>query len=220
MDGTFDLKNEAVYRSLVEAIIWCQDREITAVVEETEQIKRQRAMGQQAAELTQRAYANRDRPWNRIFRRNYTESHLWRQGAELFRQASLGSIAPLREQLRTSAIHPHASLAEARMEHEREQIVQSVIVRRSDLVGAPQERSTNTGSDQGRLLLYTPEENLADGAAQYASKGFFDVDNVPPWDTWVAFSHGILLSWVPLQLVGLAEAGIDANPEGCIRWMR
>jgi len=44
------------------------------------------------------------------------------------------------------------------------------------------------------------EENLADGAAKHPSKGFFDVDNTPPWDTWVAFSHGILLSWVPLNL--------------------
>ncbi len=70
-----------------------------------------------------------------------------------------------------------------------------------------------------KILLYAPEENLADGAAKYSSKGFFDVDNVPPWDTWLTFSNGILLSWVPELLVGLAQNGIDANPEGCIRWL-
>lgn len=37
----------------------------------------------------------------------------------------------------------------------------------------------------GRLLAYLQDTNLCDGAAEAASEGFFDVDNVPPWDTWV-----------------------------------
>ena len=57
-----------------------------------------------------------------------------------------------------------------------------------------------------------------DGAAKYSSNGFFDVNNVPPWDIWVAFSEQTLVSWVPPMLLELAQKGIDANPEGCIRW--
>ena len=65
----------------------------------------------------------------------------------------------------------------------------------------------------GKLLLFSPEETLSDGAARYSSKGFFDDENVPPWDTWVAFCEPYLISWVALQLVELVNAGIDANPE-------
>src|SRR5262249_31379997 len=35
----------------------------------------------------------------------------------------------------------------------------------------------------GRLLAYYPDTNLFDGAAEEESGGFFDVDNIPPWDT-------------------------------------
>ena len=37
----------------------------------------------------------------------------------------------------------------------------------------------------GELLLYFPDMNLADGAAEAETGGFFDVHNTPPWDTWV-----------------------------------
>ena len=68
------------------------------------------------------------------------------------------------------------------------------------------------------MLNYFPAENLADGASEVASLGFFDGENAPPWDTWVEYSEGRLACWVPEQLIGLAEAGVDANPEQCIQW--
>src|SRR5689334_16323998 len=37
----------------------------------------------------------------------------------------------------------------------------------------------------GRLLAYFPFDSLAGDAAEKASRGFFDVDNIPPFDTWV-----------------------------------
>jgi hypothetical protein len=37
----------------------------------------------------------------------------------------------------------------------------------------------------GRLVAYFPDDNLFDGAAEAESQGFFDVDNIPPYDTWV-----------------------------------
>lgn len=77
----------------------------------------------------------------------------------------------------------------------------------------------------GRLLIYFPDLELADGAAELESRGFLDVNNAPPWDTWVAFiQHGQsnwshLISWVPREFVPLADAGIRVNPEECILWL-
>lgn len=72
----------------------------------------------------------------------------------------------------------------------------------------------------GCLLAFSPEESTGDGAAEFVTNGFFDSDNVPAWDTWlmyVADDH-LLLSWVPDSLFEVVEAGIDVNPEECIRW--
>lgn len=80
----------------------------------------------------------------------------------------------------------------------------------------------------GRLLVYFPDEDLTDGAAEVASQGFFDVYNAPPWGTWVGyFEDGgagprrpcYLLAWVPDALAAVASAGIDVNPEQCIAWL-
>jgi hypothetical protein len=111
----------------------------------------------------------------------------------------------------------------------------------------PQEPATDLAG--GRLLLFAPDETLSDGAADVSSGGFFDSDNVPPWDTWVAyiddlaidpqFDHpwflgayhdyqkithqpmplSYLVCWVPPCLLEVAEAGIDVNPEECIEWL-
>jgi hypothetical protein len=81
----------------------------------------------------------------------------------------------------------------------------------------------------GRLLVYFPDADLADGAAEVQSRGFFDVHNVPPWDTWIALADDgaaadvsyrqYVVTWVPSNLVTLAAAGIEVNPEECIAWL-
>lgn len=80
----------------------------------------------------------------------------------------------------------------------------------------------------GRLLVYFPDADLTDGAAESVSGGFFDVHNVPPWDTWIALAEDsgsepsyaqYVVSWVPQELVACAQEGIDVNPEECIVWL-
>jgi len=78
----------------------------------------------------------------------------------------------------------------------------------------------------GRLLVYFPDEELSDGAAEAETAGFFDAYNAPPWDTWVSLlgdendpSGPHLVSWVPPSFLELATAGIEVNPEECIRWV-
>jgi len=81
----------------------------------------------------------------------------------------------------------------------------------------------------GRFMLYFPDENLADGYAEVVSGGFFDVDNLPAYDTWVSFlsdadyprqsARRYLLCYVPAPLIECAYAGIEGNPEECIVWL-
>lgn len=81
----------------------------------------------------------------------------------------------------------------------------------------------------GRLLVYFPDSDLADGAAEAVSQGFFDLHNVPAWDTWIALADDgpsanlslrqYVVAWVPAQLVACVTAGIEVNPEQCIVWL-
>jgi len=122
-------------------------------------------------------------------------------------------------------------------------MIQSVVETRRSLLHAHGRLHAHDLAD-GRLLVYEPDMNLCDGAAELSSNGFFDVDNVPPWDTWVGCiygtreqpatqgqregetnrpwraptSHLYLLSWVPPPFLTLVAEGIWANPEECIRW--
>jgi len=79
------------------------------------------------------------------------------------------------------------------------------------------------GGGEGRLFGYLPNMNLCDGASGAASDGWFDVDNVPPWDLWVDVvqwrDDPILLSWTPRRYVELARSGVRVNPEECIAFV-
>lgn len=79
----------------------------------------------------------------------------------------------------------------------------------------------------GRLLLYFPDANLSCGTAEVESHGYFDVENTPPWDTWIGLGYNdaavsqfreFLLSWVPQDFVELVDAAVQSNPEECIQW--
>ena len=78
-------------------------------------------------------------------------------------------------------------------------------------------------------LVHHPDGNLCDGAAEEEPDGFFDVDNIPPWDTWIGYVYedagqpqqefdSYLISWIPLSCLALAQEGIQINPEECIVW--
>lgn len=106
--------------------------------------------------------------------------------------------------------------------------VDAVAKRRSVLV--PQ-RGANTRAPDGRLLVFDPGQSLSDGAAEVETGGFFDEDNTPPWDTWVAYvtEHpqrpdawtrldSYLVCWIPAELLELVDRAIEVNPEGCLLW--
>jgi hypothetical protein len=149
-----------------------------------------------------------------------------------------------RASLRTLEAPPSISDAS---DLERERAVDRIAIEREQALRRSQATPYRAGARRGgppgagRLLLYEPDMNLFDGAAELESRGFFDVDNIPPWDTWVYYvrygdwrmegdpplpgsgAHAsagasYLVSWVPPELVELADAGVSVNPERCIVW--
>lgn len=71
---------------------------------------------------------------------------------------------------------------------------------------------------RGRLLCYEPLETVEDGASEAGSRGFFDIEDAPPWDCWFLSWRGSICSWVPESLEQLVQDGIDGNPVDCIHW--
>jgi hypothetical protein len=121
-----------------------------------------------------------------------------------------------------------ARLAPATLTRSRHAAVGDVCQwRRQDTLGQPKHETRSPV--RGRLLVYFPDAELSDGAAQVESREFFDVFNAPPWGTWVGYFEensvdsdrsSYLLAWVPDEFIALAQAGIAVNPEECIIWLK
>jgi hypothetical protein len=73
---------------------------------------------------------------------------------------------------------------------------------------------------KSRPLLYEPLETVDDGAAEAASRGFYDSEDAPPWDTWFLYGDHAIFCCVPESAIARAQAGIDANPVDCIHWSK
>jgi len=92
---------------------------------------------------------------------------------------------------------------------------------RTDLLGMPAVGHT----PPGRLLACEVNESVSSGESEFATSGFFDIDDRPPWDTWfwrLANENPervTLVSWVPQALEASVMEGIHANPYACIRWL-
>jgi hypothetical protein len=75
----------------------------------------------------------------------------------------------------------------------------------------------------GKLLAYFPDETLWDGASEVASMEFFDVLDVPAWDTWVGLfteqGRDFMVSYIPESFINFAQDGIDINCVSCIEWL-
>ena len=154
----------------------------------------------------------------REFIRRLTETTSWCLGA--------GSLSQPKTCLRTCK--PRQKDLISQREH-----VFSVSLERSRRLSASGKRNLPPATDLGggRLLAYFPDDNLACGIAEAESQGFFDTDNIPPYDTWVwmvrnvrSFTKGemevnYLVAWVPPDFIALASGGVDVNPEGCILWL-
>jgi len=109
--------------------------------------------------------------------------------------------------------------------NDRKSWVDSVAKQRRRRLGSRKHSLPGTiyARSEGRLLTYFPDESLACGVAEVVTGGFLSINNVPPWDTWVAYLHedertAYLVSWVPGKMTEILDSGIDANPEECFGW--
>ncbi len=134
--------------------------------------------------------------------------------------AQLQSHCILGNQLRSLELKPTAEGALPPLSW-REASVQGLAEKRSQKLKQLEpgfETSAQKTHVAGRFVAYAPEGILSDGAAEAQSLGFFDVDDVPPWDTCIALVDRYVLAWVPPLLLGFARRGIEVNPEECIKW--
>ncbi|AFZ67771.1 hypothetical protein [Deinococcus peraridilitoris] len=76
------------------------------------------------------------------------------------------------------------------------------------------------------LLVADPAASIFDGAAQAASQGYLDFNNIPPWDTWLmtlppvqdSSGQALLLCWVPRWAEDFVNFGIAVEPVQCLSW--
>jgi hypothetical protein len=209
-----DLESAPFKRSLSETIAWCANRPAGANHAGSDAIRRRRALYAQSEQQLQEARVRASRGW---FRRKVVNTKQWRQAVALLKQIR-DSLGPLEHRLRSANLKPDLDLSEIRTDSLWAEVVAEVVAKRSQLMSKISPKGCSGNEAGGRLLLYNPNENLACGAGEHSSNGFFDVNNVPPWDIWIDFSEGTLISWVPPTLVDVAQMGIDVNPEACIRW--
>ncbi len=197
--------------TLAETVAWCSTK-IKMMGVGSDQVRERQAR-----------YSLAEKQWNEAIQ-IMEQRHLgsvagitqYRQAVALLKenQALLG---PMDRILRSPELQPTFSLDRFEDDSLWAQAVEEVVTYRARLLsGSAAEHPV--GATGGRILLYSPSENLACGAAAQSSNGFFDTNNVPPWDLWLGFSDGTLVSWVPPALIDVAWMGIFVNPEECVRW--
>jgi hypothetical protein len=202
-------------RSLRDVIRWCATLPVAAEESDSQGVLRRNGLLAQGNQLIDEARQAASHGWRR---RNIQDTAQWKSAQQVFSEI-LNSLGPVETALRSLQLSPSHPLTSGMSGQDWSEAVAEVVAKRSRLVDQVSVDEHTAYASSGRLLLYWPEENLACGAAQVSSGGFFDTDNVPPWDIWVAYEERVLISWVPPGLIGIVEMGIDANPENCIQWI-
>ena len=119
---------------------------------------------------------------------------------------------------RTQALRP--TLDEWPAFGEFDRALSTLRQRRRELLGA----RVTEHLPPGRLLLCQVHESVSSGESELETSGFFDIDDRPPWDTWVWVFESTepgcatLVSWVPHEWESLVGRGIEVNAYGCIYW--
>ncbi len=80
---------------------------------------------------------------------------------------------------------------------------------------------------RSQALLVTDWQMGLGSGSGLASKGFLDLDDIPPWDTWLGLvdvpesgygTNRCLLSWVPWWAAELVDEAVYVNAYGCLAW--
>jgi hypothetical protein len=127
--------------------------------------------------------------------------------------------------LRSASLRPPGLRLSDRIKVKFPKIVNTICEERAEAVASwlrnsPEAFRTLEG---GRLLLCTSvTESIPDGAVSAMSKGFYDEDDLPPWDTWICYADDLnpeyLISWVPPEWIEIARHGVESHFLDCMKW--
>ncbi|SMB81603.1 hypothetical protein SAMN00790413_04636 [Deinococcus hopiensis KR-140] len=78
----------------------------------------------------------------------------------------------------------------------------------------------------GAFMIVEPASSTWDGTARVASQGYFNFDDMPPWDTWITtvpprftYEGGTgLLCWVPRWARQHVDDAIAVSADSCLHW--
>jgi hypothetical protein len=197
--------------TLADTIVWC-GKKVTNMGMDSDKIRRRQASYNLAEQRWNEAIEIRDREGLR----SVAGIKQYQHAVALLKEIR-DLLGPMDSILRSPELKPSFSLDQFGDDTLWIEAVEEVVTLRAGFVaGNIDEQLLSDGG--GRFLLYRPSENLACGAADASSNGFFDTNNVPPWDLWLGFSDGALVSWIPPDLVDVAAMGVFVNPEECIKW--
>lgn len=204
---------------LVETTAWCALQKLQNNPPESEDVKRRRALGERAANHAFAAHQlEAASPFKWVTRGKVKK--MKDEASQMYADARLHEIRPLAQQLRTPALGRFAGFETNQPADQRTAIVETLCDARATLLREAAAAVSSAAVDLagGRLLRYDYDCNVKDGAAAYDSKGFFDDESAPPWDTWVCYYGESVIAYVPRILCGLAQRGIEVDPVECIRW--
>jgi hypothetical protein len=204
---------------LAETIAWCGLQKLINKPIESEDVKRRRALGERAANHAFAAHQLEKASLFKWINRKKVRT-MMDEATQMHREARLHEIRPLAQQLRTAALKPAIEFSITQKDDERAAIVEAICDARRSL-SHESGRDANVakiGLLGGKILRYMPRGRIADGSPGYESKGFLNWECAPPWDTWVRYSGGSVISYVPRVLCGLAQLGIEVDPADCLRW--
>jgi len=82
--------------------------------------------------------------------------------------------------------------------------------------------------NKGRVIIFFPERSLADGILSLETKGFFDENDMLPWDTWFYYGkekfdlddeEEFLLAWIPEGNCEMVSAALNSVEHyGSYQW--
>lgn len=141
------------------------------------------------------------------------------------------SAASLSGRYRSQALRPRdiamrgarlQGLSEDNIHRERGGVVEKLVADRAKLLESIGDARPMVG---GELLTFDVDASFYDGVAAVETHGFFDEEDLPPWDTWVAY--GVvknlaprLISWVPQEHVKLVERAVAVHVCDAYAWLR
>jgi hypothetical protein len=204
---------------LAETIAWCNFQKLINKPIESQEIKQRRSLGERAANHAFAAHQLESASVFKWVNRGKVKA-MMAEASQMLAEARLDEIRPLASQLRTPELKPSLQLYRATSEAERSGVIEMVGEARASrlLKGAAYPAPLSVEFTGGKILRCTARGEIADRSPGYESRGFFDNDCAPPWDTWVCWRDGCLVAYVPRVLCGLAQRGMETDLLECIRW--